>query len=102
MKSLANIMTFCSVLVLLTANTIQLSAQNNSIKLEEGIWVGKLEIPNNAILRMGIIVNKDGSAVLNIIDQATGNIPIDEVLYDGDTVSFKLNRLGITIKGNMH
>ncbi|MCK5703642.1 MAG: alpha/beta hydrolase [Cyclobacteriaceae bacterium] len=101
MKSLANIITFCSVLVLMTANTIQLSAQNNTLKPLEGIWVGKLEIPNNAILRMGIIVNKDGSAALNIIDQATGNIPIDEVSYDGDTVSFKLNRLGITIKGNI-
>ena len=101
MKSLANIITFCSVLVLMTVNTIQLSAQNSTLKPLEGIWVGKLEIPNNAILRMGIIVNKDGSAALNIIDQATGNIPIDEVSYDGDTVSFKLNRLGITIKGNI-
>ena len=81
---------------------MQISAQSNNLKTIEGIWVGQLEIPNAAVLRMGIIVNKDGSAALNIIDQATGNIPIDEALYDGDTVSFKLNRLGITIKGNMN
>ncbi len=101
MKSLENIITFCSVLVLMTVNTIQLSAQSDTLTSLEGIWVGQLDIPNNAILRMGVIVNKDGSAALNIIDQATGNIPIDEVLYDGDTVSFKLTGLGITIKGNV-
>jgi len=81
--------------------TFQLSAQSNTLNSLEGIWLGKLEIPNNAILRMGIIVNKDGSASLNIIDQATGNIPIDEVSYVGDTISFKINRLGISIKGNI-
>ncbi len=92
---------FLSVVAIITITTVQLSAQSNTLNSLEGIWIGKLEIPNNAVLRMGIIVNKDGSAALNIIDQATGNIPIDEVLYVGDTVSFKINRLGITIKGNI-
>ena len=101
MKSLTNIITFSSVILLMTFTTIQVSAQNNTNESLEGIWFGKLEIPNNAFLRMGVIVSKDGSAALNIIDQATGNMPIDEVLYVGDTVTFKITRLGITIKGNI-
>jgi pimeloyl-ACP methyl ester carboxylesterase len=101
MKSLSSILIIFWGGVMMTITTCQLGAQNNSIKSLEGIWVGKLEIPNAATLRMGIIVSNDGTSALNIIDQATGNIPIDEAFYDGDTVSFKLNRLGITIKGNV-
>ena len=71
-------------------------------KMLEGIWLGQIEIPNAAVLRMGIIVKADGSAALNIIDQATGDIPVDEVLYSGDTVSFKLNQLGISIQGKIN
>jgi alpha/beta superfamily hydrolase len=102
MKSLSGIQIILLGFVMMTITTCQLGAQNNSIKSLEGIWFGKLEIPNAATLRMGIIVNNDGTSALNIIDQATGNIPIDEAFYDGDTVSFKLNRLGITIKGNVN
>ena len=101
-KKNSNILTSLSVIAIMTITTSHLSGQNNSLKSLEGIWVGKVEIPNAAVLRMGIIVNNDGSAALNIIDQATGNIPIDEVLYVRDSVSFKINRLGITIKGNMN
>ena len=101
MKNLSEIISSVAVFVLLTITSCYSGAQNHSTKSLEGIWLGKVEIPNAAVLRMGIIVNSDGSAALNIIDQATGNIPIDEVLYKGDTVSFKLNRLGITIKGNI-
>ena len=99
MKSL--FLTFLSVFVLSTTSTVYLRAQNNPAKSLEGIWLGKVEIPNAAVLRMGIIVKNDGTAALNIIDQATGNIPIDEVLYNGDTVSFKINRLGITVTGKI-
>ena len=99
MKCFPKIPAFFSVAVILSFSSIQLNAQSNSLESLEGIWLGKVEIPNAAVLRMAIIVNKDGSAVFNIIDQATGNIPIDEILYNGDTVSFKINRLGITIMG---
>ncbi len=99
MKYFSKILAFFSVVAMLLLSYLQLSAQSNSFESLEGIWLGKVEIPNAAILRMGIIVKSDSSAALNIIDQATGNIPIDEVLYSGDTVSFKINRLGITIKG---
>jgi pimeloyl-ACP methyl ester carboxylesterase len=101
MKSLSSTLIVFFGLAMITINTCQLGAQNNSITSLEGIWLGKLEIPNAPTLRIGIIVNNDGTSALNIIDQATGNIPIDEAFYDGDTVSFKLNRLGITIKGNV-
>ena len=102
MKSLSSILIIFLGIVMMTITTCQLGAQNNSLKSIEGIWFGKLEIPNAATLRMGIIVNNDGTSALNIIDQATGNIHIDEALYEGDTVSFKLNRLGITIKGSVN
>lgn len=69
----------------------------------EGIWLGELEIPNTAKLRMGIIISKtsDNSykAVLNIIDQATGNIPCDEVIHKNDSVIIKIKKLGIEIAG---
>ena len=101
MKSFSKILAFLYMVVLLSLTSIQLSAQINTLKSLEGIWLGKVAIPNAAVLRMGIIVTEDGSAALNIIDQATGNIPIDEVLFNGDTVTFIINRLGITIKGAM-
>jgi alpha/beta superfamily hydrolase len=73
------------------------TAQDEPSKTINGIWVGTLVIPNNAELRMGITVSESNKASLNIIDQATGNIPIDEVIMHGDSVVFKMNGLGITI-----
>ena len=102
MKSLSIILTLLSVVGFLLITTNHLHAQSNTLKSIEGIWVGKLEIPGAAALRIGIIVKKDGSAALNIIDQATGNIPIDDVNFVGDTIAFILNNLGITIKGRMN
>jgi pimeloyl-ACP methyl ester carboxylesterase len=91
-----------SAALILSFTPVQVAAQNISIKSLEGIWLGKLEIPNAAVLRMGVIVNSDGSAAFNIIDQATGNIPIDEVVFSGDTVTFKIKRLGISVTGPMN
>jgi hypothetical protein len=69
----------------------------------EGIWLGELEIPNAAKLRMGIIISKtnDNSykAILDIIDQATGDIPCDEVIYRYDSVIVRIKGLGIEIAG---
>jgi dienelactone hydrolase len=68
-----------------------------------GIWLGELEIPNTAKLRMGIIISKTGDnsykAVLNIIDQATGDIPCDEIIHKNDSVIIKIKGLGIEIAG---
>jgi uncharacterized protein len=68
-----------------------------------GIWLGELEIPNTAELRMGITISKisDNSykAVLNIIDQATGDIPCDEVSNKNDSVIIRIKGLGIEIAG---
>lgn len=75
-------------------------AQTANTQTLEGIWVGTLEIPNAAKLRMGITVSKS-TAALNIIDQATGDIPIDETVYEEDRVTFRLNRLGIAIVGTV-
>ena len=68
-----------------------------------GSWLGELEIPNTAKLRMGItIIKTTGNsykAVLNIIDQATGDIPCDEVIHKNDSVIIRINGLGIEIAG---
>ena len=68
-----------------------------------GIWLGELEIPNSAKLRMGIVISKTGNnsykAVLNIIDQATGEIQCDEVIYRNDSLVIRIKGLGIEIAG---
>lgn len=70
-----------------------------------GTWLGELEIPHQARLRMGIIItlNDDNTqkAVLNIIDQSTGDIPCEEVIVRNDTVTVRLKKLGIEITGPM-
>ena len=70
-----------------------------------GIWLGELEIPNAAGLRMGITISEisDNSykAVLNIIDQATGDIPCDEVSIKNDSVIIRIKGLGIEIAGTI-
>jgi hypothetical protein len=65
--------------------------------------MGELEIPNTAKLRMGIIISKTTEnsckAVLNIIDQATGDISCDEVIHTNDSVIIRINGLGIEVAG---
>jgi pimeloyl-ACP methyl ester carboxylesterase len=81
----------------------QLSAQNTGNPDIKGIWLGELVIPGQIALRMGITVtlNNDNTykASLNIIDQVTGEIPIDEVISRNDTVRFSLKQIGIVIEG---
>ena len=77
--------------------------QSSSQDTISGKWLGELEIPNTANLRMGIIITKftDTSykAVLNIIDQATGDIPCDQVSKRNDSIIIRINKLGIEIAG---
>jgi pimeloyl-ACP methyl ester carboxylesterase len=84
------------LLVLFSTNVFSQGYESKTI---DGIWMGPLVLPNGVELRMGITVSDDTIASLNIIDQATGEIPIDDVVYTGDSVSFMLNRLGINIVG---
>lgn len=102
MKNLSYIKLCLSIVILLTLSSVLSTAQNNPVNSLEGIWLGKIEIPNAAKLRMAVVVNVDGTAALNIIDQATGNIRVDEITHNGDSVSFKLRQLGITISGYMN
>lgn len=78
---------------------LQSSAQNKI----PGHWLGELEIPNAAKLRIGITISKttynDFKAVLNIIDQATGEIPCDEFINKDDSVIIRIKGLGIEIAG---
>jgi hypothetical protein len=78
---------------------LQYSTQDKIV----GIWLGELEIPNSAKLRMGIVISKTDNnsfkAVLNIIDQATGEILCDEVIYRNDSLVIRITGLGIEIAG---
>jgi len=81
-------------------------AQNDGKSNLQGNWLGEMVVPGQISLRMGIIVtqNTDNSyqAALNIIDQATGEIPIDEVVTRNDSVKFTLSKLGIVIEGPLN
>ena len=80
-----------------------LTAQDNNNKLVEGVWIGTLVIPNAADLRIGITITEDQNgklnAYLNIIDQNTGDIPCDQVVYENNNLLLKINHLGIEIEG---
>ncbi len=101
MKKLSKFLNSLFFIILITIANNQICAQSDSINSFEGIWLGKLELPNNTVLRVGIVLKNEGPAYLNIIDQATGNIPIDSVLFFKDSISCKLNNLGITIEGKI-
>lgn len=69
----------------------------------EGIWLGILKLPSGAEMRLSITVttDEDGSltATMNSIDQGSGEIPFDEISFDGDSLTVILNAAGLQIKG---
>lgn len=69
----------------------------------EGIWLGTLNLPNGSEMRLAVTVTKqeDGSlaATMNSIDQGSGELPFDEVSYDGDSLRVVFNAAGIRIQG---
>ena len=83
--------------------TFSMSPESPAKDTIAGSWLGELEIPNAAKLRMGVTISETTEnsfkAVLNIIDQATGDISCDEVLYKNDSVVIRINGLGIEIAG---
>jgi pimeloyl-ACP methyl ester carboxylesterase len=100
-----NLFAISLILGLVLMTNLSLSGQFSPSTQDKipGKWLGELEIPNTAKLRMGITVSKAGDntlkAVLNIIDQATGDIPCDEIIYRNDSVRIRLKGLGIEIAG---
>lgn len=80
-------------------------AESSTLDTIAGTWLGELEIPNTAKLRMGITISKTTEnsykAVLNIIDQATGDIPCDEVFHKNDSVIIRIKGLGIEVAGKL-
>jgi uncharacterized protein len=108
MKPVSNFFMFIILIIGLTlesGKTYSNPAVFYSRDTLSGIWVGELEIPHAAKLRMGLIISKDTSdsykAILNIVDQATGDIPCDGVIYKNDSVIVKLNGLGIVVAGSI-
>jgi uncharacterized protein len=83
-----------------------LVAQIDKDKTPQGIWLGTLVIPNAAELRMAITISKDQqgklNAALRIIDQNSGDIPCDQLLYENNTLLIKINHLGIEIEGKLN
>ena len=94
-----------SCLILESNITFSYSSEYIAQDTITGTWLGELEIPNSAKLRMGVSISKTGDnsykAVLNIIDQATGDIRCDEVIHKNDSVIIKITGLGIEIAGVM-
>jgi hypothetical protein len=106
MKPLSISLTFISIIIgLMLESSITFSYPPEYLIQDTitGSWLGELEIPNAAKLRMGItIIKTTGNsykAVLNIIDQATGDIPCDEVIHKNDSVVIRINGLGIEVAG---
>jgi hypothetical protein len=106
MKTSPICITVFSIVILLTLESgIKMPKQPEPSVIEtiEGIWLGELEIPNTAKLRMGIVISDAGNnsykAVLNIIDQATGDIPCDEVIFKNDSLLVRIKGLGLEITG---
>jgi uncharacterized protein len=106
MKPLSKSLIFISIIIgLMLESNITFSIPPESLMQDTitGSWLGELEIPNTAKLRMGITISRttDNSfkAVLNIIDQATGDIPCDEVIHKNDSVIIRINGLGIEVAG---
>ena len=102
MKTLTVFKSFFFVVFALSLSATNLMGKNNDNQPLKGIWLGKIEIPNSVVLRMAIVVDDESKAALNIIDQSTGNIPVDKVMIEGDSVSFLLEKLGIMISGNLN
>jgi hypothetical protein len=103
--SLTPLFAISLILGLILKSNLCFSEQLNyqpQIKIS-GKWLGELEIPHTAKLRMGIIVSNSTDnklkAVLNIIDQATGDIPCDEVIYRNDSIIIRIYGLGLEIAG---
>jgi len=95
------------VLGILTVSNKSFQKSPESLQQDtiSGTWLGELVIPNTAKLRMGVSIFKTADdsykAVLNIIDQATGDIPCDEVYHKNDSVIIRINGLRIEIAGVM-
>lgn len=108
MKPLLKSLIFISIIIgLMPESNLTFSSPSEYLIQDTitGSWLGELEIPNTAKLRIGITISKtsDNSykAVLNIIDQATGDIPCDEVIHKNDSVIIRINGLGIEVAGSI-
>jgi pimeloyl-ACP methyl ester carboxylesterase len=104
-RSSINIFVISLILGLILKSNLSFSQHRNPPAQDKikGKWLGELEIPNTVKLRMGIIVTESIDnkikAVLNIIDQATGDIPCDEVIFRNDSVIIRIKGLGLEIAG---
>jgi uncharacterized protein len=69
----------------------------------EGKWLGILEMPNQINVRIGIEFSYQNNtsllATINIIEQATGDLPCEELICRNDSVVIRLNKLGVQVKG---
>ena len=88
-------------LVIISLSLAGISAQPDIAYSLDGIWLGTMVLPNSVELRMGITISDGSNASLNMVDQATGEMPIDDMLHLKDSVAFNLERLGIHIAGKM-
>jgi uncharacterized protein len=102
-SSLLQKLLFISFFLTSTAILFADSPVNSGNSTLKGYWLGELEIPGVAKLRMGLTVVSPTSVQytgsLNIIDQSTGEIPFDTISFRNDTLTAEVKKLGIVIWG---
>jgi fermentation-respiration switch protein FrsA (DUF1100 family) len=89
-----------TIIILLVTSTLSLKGQHKDGI--EGIWLGTLKV-GEVELRIALTFSKseDGiySATMNSIDQCSGEIPMEEVVMNKDSLIVKHTGIGIEFEG---
>jgi len=106
MKTILSLLQKLILLVFFVAFTTSLTAESSSVSRTDslnGFWLGELEIPGVAKLRMCLTftggIENQYTGSLNIIDQSTGEIPFDEISCKNDSLNAGIKKLGLVIAG---
>lgn len=69
----------------------------------EGIWLGKMQLPNGQAVRVVFNIRRESggslSAVLDSPDQGAQGIPVDEVKVEGDSIQISVKLIKAEFKG---
>jgi fermentation-respiration switch protein FrsA (DUF1100 family) len=87
------------IALLLVLNNLGFAQQTGTIA---GIWLGALKLPASELrLAFTLVVSDEGgfSATMRSIDQGNQEIPMDEAVLRGDTLTVRHSSLGITVQG---
>ena len=83
--------------------TTQVASQTTAVDVA-GDWLGVLAV-QGLKLRLALRVSRSGdgllTAKLDSLDQGARDLPVDEIVRDGNTVRFIAKRLGLTYTGTL-